>query len=135
MKYLLDTKTCIFLMKNTAAVVNRYTNFKANGIAISSITAAELYFGVFNSLYPAKNGTNLINFLIGLDVLNFDGAAAMEYGNIRAMLRKNGTPVGSMDMLIAAHAKSAMLTLVTNNTRELRYVVGLNLTDWLNDDK
>ena len=131
MKYLLDTNTCIFLMKNNQAVVERYKRGRTSGIAISSITAAELYYGVYNSAQPEKNGANLANFLIGLDVLDFDGAAAMEYGRVRAALRKQGTPIGSMDMLIAAHAKAAGLTLVTNNTREFERVEGLPLEDWL----
>jgi len=129
-KYLLDTNTCIFLMKNLVSVVERYKTKKPDGIAISAITAAELHFGVYNSSAPGKNGTNLSNFLIGVSLLEFDGVAAAEYGRIRANLRRQGTPIGSFDMLIAAHAKSAGLTLVTNNTREFARVSGLTLEDW-----
>ena len=131
MKYLLDTNTCIFLMKNNREVVVQYRKNQEAGIAISVITAGELYYGVYNSAYPDKNGLALANFLIGVDTLDFDNAAAMEYGRIRAILRQQGTPIGTMDMLIAAQAKSAGLTLVTNNTREFERVNGLALVDWL----
>nr|AGS52812.1 VapC toxin protein [uncultured bacterium contig00009] len=129
MKYLLDTNTCIFLMKNLTTVVERYKTCKHFGIAISSITVAELYFGVYNSSNPSKNGASLTNFLIGLEVLEFDSAAAMEYGRVRAALRKQGTPIGPLDMLIAAHAKAKGLTIVTNNVRELR-IEFLEIEDW-----
>ena len=130
MKYLLDTNTCIFLMKNITSVVECYMANRPSGIAISVVTAAELHYGVFNSSHPEKNGANLANFFIGLQQLDFDGVAAVEYGRICAFLRKQGTPIGPMDMLIAAHAKSAGLTLVTNNTREFSRVPGLQLDDW-----
>ena len=131
MKYLLDTNTCVFLMKNLPPVVERYKACKHLGIAISSITAAELYYGVYNSSNPSKNGANLANFLIGVAVLDLDGAAAMEYGRIRAALRKQGTPIGPLDMLIAAHAKSKGLTVVTDNVREFERVDELEIENWL----
>ena len=131
MKYLLDTNTCVFLMKNIVSVVERYKTNKHDGIAISAITAAELHFGVYNSSDPEKNGTSLSNFFIGVEILDFDDIAAVEYGRIRAYLRKQGTPIGPLDMLIAAHAKAKGFTLVTNNTREFARVPGLTLEDWL----
>ena len=131
MKYLLDTNTCVFLMKNIASVVEQYKLCKHEGIAISSITAAELYYGVYNSADPMKNGSNLANFLIGLDILAFDSAAAAEYGRIRTVLRKQGTPIGPLDMLIAAHTKSKGLIIVTDNTREFARVEGLEIRNWL----
>ena len=131
MKYLLDTNSCVFLMKNIASVVERYKACKESGIVISSITAAELYYGVFNSEAPNKNGVNLAKFLIGVGVLEFDSAAAMEYGRIRSILRKRGKPIGPMDMLIVAHAKSKGLVIVTDNTREFERVDGLEIENWL----
>lgn len=131
MKYLLDTNSCVFLMKNIASVVERYKACKESGIVISSITAAELYYGVFNSEAPNKNGVNLANFLIGVGVLEFDSAATMEHGRIRSILRKQGKPIGPMDMLIAAHAKSKGLVIVTDNTREFERVDGLKIENWL----
>ena len=131
MKYLLDTNTCIFLMKNQTSVVERYKTNKHSGIAVSTITTAELYYGVYNSMNPEKNGANLANFFIGINILKFDDIAAVEYGRIRALLRKQGTPVGQMDMLIAAHAKSQGLIVVTNNMNEFAHINGLNLEDWV----
>ena len=131
MKYMLDTNTCIFLMKNNPSVVSKYKKNKKSGIVISSITASELYFGVYNSLDVVKNKENLVKFLMGLEILEFDIAAAMEYGIQRAKLKQNGTPIGSLDMLIAAHAKAKKLVIVTNNTREFKRIDGLAIEDWL----
>jgi len=133
MRYLLDTNACIYLMKGNAAVLGRYLANKKYGLAISSITVAELYYGVFNSEYPEKNSANLTNFFIGVDILEFDSKAAVEYGRIRAFLRKRGTPVGHMDMLIAAHVKSQDMILVTSNVSEFERVAGLQLEDWLTE--
>jgi len=130
MKYMLDTNTCIFLMKNRPEVISRYQQNKPLGIAISSITLSELKFGVYNSEFPERNGENLLRFLLGVELLAYNDAAADEYGRIRAGLRRKGTPIGELDMLIAAHAKSAELTLVTNNTDEFGRVAGLALEDW-----
>ena len=131
MRYMLDTNTCIFLAKNRPEVVERYTEKQPEGIAISSIVVAELQFGVANSARPAENAANLSRFLLGFELLDFDVSAALAYGHICSDLRRQGTPIGTMDMLIAAHAKSAGLTLVTNNTREFARVEGLQLEDWL----
>ena len=130
MKYLLDTNTCIFLMKNHSKTVARYKENILFGIAISSITLSELKFGVYNSIYPEQNGESLLCFLIGVEILDYDSKAADEYGRIRAELRRKGTPIGHMDMLIAAHAKAKGLTVVTNNTREFERVENLHLEDW-----
>ena len=130
MKYLLDTNTCIYLMKNHPETVARYEQNRLLGIAISSITLSELKFGVYNSLNPESNGENLLRFLIGIDVLDYNSTAADEYGRIRADLRRKATPIGHMDMLIAAHAKAEGLIIVTNNTREFERVEGLRLEDW-----
>ena len=131
MKYMLDTNICVFLMKNRLEVVARYERNKPSGIAISSITLSELQFGVYNSALPEKNGANLLRFLLGVVVLDYDSAAADEYGRIRAYLRRKGTPIGELDMLIAAHAKARGLIIATNNTREFERVDGLHLEDWL----
>jgi tRNA(fMet)-specific endonuclease VapC len=128
---MLDTNTCIFLMKNRTEVAERYRHNRRHGIVLSMITVSELQFGVYNSEYPEKNAANLIRFLTGFELLDYDGAAAFEYGRIRTALRRAGTPIGPLDMLIAAHAKSQSLTLVTNNTREFERIPGLELTDWL----
>jgi tRNA(fMet)-specific endonuclease VapC len=117
-------------MKNRPETVARYEQNRLLGIAISSITLSELKFGVYNSLNPESNGENLLRFLIGIDVLDYNSAAADKYGKIRAELRRKATPIGHMDMLIAAHAKAEGLIIVTNNTREFERVEGLRLEDW-----
>ena len=130
MKYMLDTNTCIFMMKDYPSVLSAFSANKKRGIVISAITLAELEFGVSNSTAVDKNRTKLIAFLTLVDVLPFDSNSTAEYGRTRAALQKKGTPIGQLDMLIAAHAKAARLILVTNNTREFERVDGLILEDW-----
>jgi len=131
MKYLLDTNVCIYLMKGETDILKRYIAKRDSGIGISSITVAELYYGVFSSDRPDRNGTNLANFLVGPEILEFGSAAAFEYGRIRAFLRKKGTTISQTDMMIAAHAKSGNLILVTNNVSEFERIDGLRLETWL----
>ena len=130
MKYMLDTNTCVFLMKNNANVVNQYKKKKASGIVISSITLAELYYGVYNSASVEKNATNLTKFMLGIAALKFNDYAAIEYGKVRALLRRKGTPIVPLDLLIAGHAKSKGLIIVTNNVHEFGRVDGLVVEDW-----
>jgi tRNA(fMet)-specific endonuclease VapC len=131
MKYLLDTNTCIFMMKDTPSVLAKFSVNREDGIAISAITLAELEFGVSNSATVDKVRTKLIAFLTLVDVLPFDSDSTAEYGRIRTALQKQGQAIGQLDMLIAAHAKSQRLTLVTNNTREFARIEALELEDWL----
>ena len=100
------------------------------GIAISAITLAELKHGVEASQYPEKNAIALNQFLSIVDILPFDDDAATEYGKICATLRRQGTPIGVMDMLIAAHAKAKGLIIVSNNVKEFARVEGLELKNW-----
>ena len=131
MSYMLDTNICIYAMKNKPEkVLQRLKEEINDGVYISSITLAELEYGMKHSSNPAKNEQALLRFLLPFDVLPFGAAAASEYGEIRAYLQKAGTPIGAMDMLIAAHAKSEDIVLVTNNTREFERVVGLELENW-----
>jgi len=97
---------------------------------ISSITLAQLRYGVAKSRYPDKNAEALDEFIIPLEIFPFTEDATLAYGEIRATLERLGTPIGSMDLLIAAHAVSLGVALVTNNTREFSRVPGLNLVDW-----
>ena len=131
MKYLLDSNICIYLIKNKPE--NVLKNLKAamhEGVAISTITLAELEHGVALSAYPEKNADALAQFLSIIDILPFDEKAAAQYGAIRADLQRKGTLIGQMDMLITAHAKSQGLIAVTNNTREFARIDGLNIEDW-----
>ena len=129
---LLDTNTCIYLIKkHPPEVLRRFNEYTVGGIGISSITAAELYFGVQKSQRPEQNRRALQQFLLPLTVAHFDENAAVAYGHVRARLEKQGTPIGSLDTLIAAHALSMDLTLVTNNIREFERVPGLKVENWV----
>ena len=131
MTYMLDTNICIYAIKNKPEKVLRQLHAHLeDGMCISSITLAELAHGVRKSLYPEKNEEALLQFLSILDTLEFDDLAAMEYGKICAELQRQGMPIGTMDMLIAAHAKAKNLVLVTNNLREFRRVQQLKLENW-----
>lgn len=130
MKYLLDTNMCIYAQKQMPSVLCKIRENYRDGIAISSITLAELEFGVQASENRERNTIALLKFLAVVDVLPFDNKAAAEYGKIRADLKKKGTPIGTMDMLIAAHGKAESLTVVTHNTREFERVEALRLDDW-----
>ena len=100
------------------------------GLCISVITLAELEHGVEKSQFPERNRSALLQFLAILEVLPFDDDAATEYGKICADLQRKGTPIGTMDMLIAGHARAEHVILVTNNTREFERVQGLRLENW-----
>jgi tRNA(fMet)-specific endonuclease VapC len=131
MKLLLDTNICIYIIKQQpATVLERFLEYRIGDIGISSITLSELRYGVAKSAYQDKNAKALDEFVLPLDVVSFDEEAAHVYGDIRATLEKAGTPIGAMDMLIAAHAVSLGIPLVTNNTREFVRIPTLNVIDW-----
>ena len=133
MKYMLDTNICVFLMQDHPNVVAAFSKKKKDGIAISTITLAELEYGVNNSKSTAamdRNRTKLISFLTLVDVLDFDSKAAAEYGKIFADLTKRGCRIGLLDTQIAAHAKSAGLAIITNNNHEFKRINGLLMEDW-----
>jgi len=129
-KYLLDTNICIFLMKNLPEVVEKRQKNRQLGIAVSSITIAELLFGVYKSDRIEKNEIALSQFLTEVEEIVFDSNAADSYGRIKAHLQRQGTPIGNMDTLIAAQALTSGLILVTNNTREFERVPKLVIEDW-----
>jgi len=131
MKFLLDTNICIFILKGIPKATYAFQNALQNGIGISSLTLAELEFGICNSSNEEKNRVTLMTFLPLIEVLPFESAAALEYGSICAKLRKQGKPIGIIDMLIAAHARSLGLVLVTNNTGEFSRIEQLLLEDWM----
>lgn len=132
MKYMLDTNICIFVIKNKPeSVLQKFMQHKPNDICISSITYAELLHGVEKSKAKEKNRIALTMFLSEIQIVSFDVLAAQSYGMIKADLQKKGLPIGPMDTLIAAHAQSLGLTLVTNNIREFSRVENLALEDWV----
>ena len=131
MTYMLDTNICIYIIKRKPEnLIKRFLETNPDDIAISSITVSELFYGVFKSSKPAQNLTALTNFLLPLEILSYDDKASVEYGIIRAGLEKNGKIIGPMDLLIAAHAKSLSLTLITNNIKEFARIQDLNVENW-----
>jgi tRNA(fMet)-specific endonuclease VapC len=131
MKLMLDTNICIYIIKQQPAVVlKRFLDYQVGDIGISAVTLSELRYGVAKSKHREKNANALDEFIIPLDIALFDEAAALAYGDIRTDLEKAGTPIGAMDMLIAAHALSLGITLVTNNSREFSRIPRLKITDW-----
>jgi tRNA(fMet)-specific endonuclease VapC len=132
MKLLLDTNICIYIIKQQpVTVLKRFLEYQIGDIGISSITLSELRYGVAKSNHQEKNTKALDEFITPLEVVPFDEDAAHIYGDIRAALEKAGTPIGSMDMLIAAHAVALGIPLVTNNSREFVRIPTLNIIDWI----
>lgn len=132
MKYMLDSNIIAYAKnKRPASVLERITAQQPSDVCISAITMAELEFGILRSSKPAQNRLALLAFLSGIQILPFDSDAAREYGAIRHSLTKRGTLIGANDMLIAAHAKSRNLILVTNNAREFERVEGLTVENWV----
>jgi tRNA(fMet)-specific endonuclease VapC len=131
MLYMLDTNICIYIIKKRPVhVISRLKKHHVSDICISSITLAELAYGVQKSERVAQNNLALAEFLAPIDIKPFSEVAAVEFGKIRAFLEKKGTLIGEYDLLIAAHARSIGATLVTNNTREFKRVPELKIENW-----
>jgi tRNA(fMet)-specific endonuclease VapC len=134
MKLMLDTNICIAIIKQKPKdILQKFSAYQVGDICISSVTLAELRYGVAKSQYQERNQAALDEFILPLEVVDFDEPAASYYGTLRASLEKKGTPIGALDMMIAAHALSLNVNLVTNNTKEFNRVTGLKLLDWLSD--
>jgi len=119
MIYLIDTNICIYIMNNhPKEIIRKLKKVSVGDVGISTITVSELQFGVDNSLHRQKNQTRLNEFLSPFVILPYDQLAARVYGKTRFELEKMGTPIGPLDLLIAAHVVSRNLTLITNNDRE-----------------
>ena len=129
--YMLDTNICIYAIKRKYESVLEKLKENRSEISISSITLAELEYGVANSMYHERNAVALAEFLSVVDVVLFDEFAAKEYGIIKTDLKKRNCLIGPLDTLIAAHARSLDLILATNNTREFSRVQSLKLEDWI----
>jgi tRNA(fMet)-specific endonuclease VapC len=131
-RYLLDTNICIYLIKqHPKQVIEHLRTLLVGDVAISAITFAELEYGAAKSSRPEQNREALIAFTAPLEVLPFDDDASLHYGEIRADLERAGMIIGAMDMLIAAHARSRSLKLVTNNSREFQRIHGLDIENWV----
>lgn len=130
-RYLLDTSVCVELLRGRApGVLARLRKLDVDAAGISSITLAELQYGVAKSSDPGRHEELLARFLAPLAVLPFDDAAAQAYGDVRAALERAGTPIGPLDTLIASHTLALKATLLTNNEREFRRVSGLRVENW-----
>ncbi|HXF94263.1 MAG TPA: type II toxin-antitoxin system VapC family toxin [Nitrospiraceae bacterium] len=131
MKFMLDTNICIYLIKRQPeAVLDRFASHPVGDVGISVITLAELEYGASKSSNPSRNREALKQFVLPLEIAAFDRSATITYGKIRALLEERGQPIGSMDMLIAAHALSLGARLVTNNIKEFKRVPGLRVENW-----
>jgi tRNA(fMet)-specific endonuclease VapC len=130
-RYMLDTDTCSYIMKRSSdAALKRLKKVPVNEVCISVITKSELLYGVELSPRRRQDEAALSAFLSYVEVLDFPDRASAHYAKIRADLKKQGTMIGANDLLIAAHALSLGLTLVTNNTREFRRVKNLAIENW-----
>ena len=129
--FLLDTNTCIFLKnKKPIHVLDKLRSVLDDGVFLSSISVAELQYGVYNSTHIEKNRISLTEFLAPFGILDFDDNDAEVFGKIRYQLKRTGELIGPYDMLIAAQALARDLVLVTNNTTEFARVDGLRIEDW-----
>ena len=132
MKYMLDTNICIYLIKRQPReVIDKFKGIALGEISVSTVTVAEMMYGVGKSQYKEKNKTALQAFLTPLEIVDFDFAAAQQYGAVRAYLEKKGKPIGAYDLMIAAHALSLGLVLVTNNEQEFQRIPDLIVENWV----
>lgn len=131
-KIMLDTNICIYIMKNRPEYVrNKLKEFDVGDVCLSSIVVSELYYGAYKSEHTEKNLLALEYFLKPFDIIEYDLNASIEYGSIRASLEKSGKVIGGLDMMIAAHARSLDMTLVTNNVKEFDRIENLVIDNWI----
>ena len=131
LKYMLDTNIVIYTMKHKPASVREAFKKHDGRMCISGISYMELVYGAERSSNPERNLTSLEGFVARMDVLPLDDSAAVYAGQVRAELAKQGMPIGPYDQLIAGHARSIGLVLVTNNEKEFSRVSGLRLENWV----
>ena len=132
MRYMLDTNTCIYIIKHhPPKVKKRLQKIPVGNVGVSSIVVAELCYAVAQSQKRTHNQAALDDFLEYLLVLDWPADAALPYGEARTYLKKKGAPIGAMDLLIAAHAIAENAALVTDNVREFRRIPKLKVENWL----
>lgn len=135
MKLMLDTNTCIALIKRKPVnALKKFSEYQVGDIGISAVTLAELRYGVSKSRNQTNNQTALDEFLWPLEVAAFDDNATVAYGTLRAAQEKKGSAMSILDTMIAAHALSLSATLVTNNPQEFKRIPDLMVVDWLKND-
>ena len=135
MKYLLDTNICIYIInEKPRKVLRRFEQYPVHEFAISSITHAELQYGVTKSKHKNRNQEAFDEFLLPLTILAFYGKRVVEcYGKIRAFLESKGKTIGPLDTMIAAHALSLDLTIISNNINEFSRIPNLKCEDWVSE--
>ncbi len=132
MKFLIDTNICIYIMSNhPPEVLQKFKSIGVGKVGISSITVAELHYGACKSNHIKKNIKRLDEFLSPFEILSYDENASRYYGKIRSQLEEQGTIIGPLDMLIAAHALSNNLILITNNDKEFTRIKSLKIENWV----
>ena len=133
MKYLLDTNICIYIINEKPKnVLRKFEKYPVSEFGISSITHAELQYGVVKSKNKDTNQNALDEFLLPLTILPFHGERLMKcYGEIRASLESKGKTIGPLDMLIAAHALGLHLTIISNNIKEFSRIPKLKCENWV----
>jgi len=131
LKYMLNTDIAIYVIKNRPAVARARFQQHQGQLCVSSVTVMELMYGAEKSAQPERNLRDIEGFAGRLHVLNYDEKAAFHTAQIRAELEKSGTPIGVYDQMIAGHARSCGLIVVTNNTREFQRVSGIRIENWV----
>ncbi|MDO8380557.1 tRNA(fMet)-specific endonuclease VapC [Phenylobacterium sp.] len=131
LRYMLDTNLCIRVLRDRPQSVRERFNLEADGLCISTVVLMELLHGAAKSARPAHNRQGVKAFAARLEVLAYDSAAADHSADIRAALERRGLPIGGYDLMIAGHARSRGLVVVTGNLREFGRVEGLRCEDWL----
>lgn len=131
LRYMLDTNLCIRILCDRPQSIRARFNAEADGLSISTIVLTELLHGAAKSARPIENRTEVERFANRLVVLPFDVDAAAHAGDIRATLEREGRQIGGYDVLIAGHARSRGLVVVTGNLGEFNRVDGLRCEDWL----
>jgi tRNA(fMet)-specific endonuclease VapC len=130
LRYMLDTDICIYAMRNRAPKLRARFNRMSEQLCISTVTLGELFYGAEKSAHTAENLRVVEAFSARLAVLAFDAPAASAFGQIRAALERKGRTIGGYDLMIAGHARSQGMILVTNNEREFARIEGLRVENW-----
>ena len=132
MRYMLDTNICSYILKNRPLSVKaHFEQVATTSLCISTVVLAELYYGAARHPQGHSIRKDIDEFVSRLTIIHWDETAADHYGHIRTAMEKGGTPIGAMDMMIAAHARSQEATLVSNNTRHFDKIPGLLIANWV----
>ena len=132
MIYLLDTNICIYIIKNKyIEIAKKISKVGIENISVSSITIAEMEYGIAKSSRPQEAESKLYEFLVPFTIVDFNTNSARYYGKIRNELNAKGTPIGSMDLMIASIAMASEMKIVTNNVKEFERIPGLQIENWI----